>query len=222
MGAKTETAQSEDKFFLFIQKHRTFFIVLLILISAGLLGSVAFFSIRSQMQKKAIATLEVLERQKTELGDIAGAEAAKVDSVLADLIQFAPSTFGYAAAKAYALAADIYAARNEWKLAEEAWLHSAKKGAKTYLAPISLFNAAVAAEERGRLEEALGYYMQTLDYSEIFAAVQRARFNIGRIHEARHDKEAAKEAYRSVIEKGGSDSSWAKLAQSRIITLELE
>jgi tetratricopeptide (TPR) repeat protein len=219
---KTQAVRSSDTIFLFIQKYRTFFVVLLALIVAGLLGSVAFFSVRNQMQKKAIAKLEEIEKQKTELGDVKDAEAEKVDAILNDLIAFAPTAFGYASAKAYALAADIYAARNEWNLAEESWLHSAQKGAKTYLAPISLFNAAVAAEEQGKLEEALNYYKQTLDFTGIFAAAQRARFNIGRICEAQGDKEAAKEAYRILIEKGGGDSSWAKLAQSRIIALELE
>jgi tetratricopeptide (TPR) repeat protein len=221
-AGKTQEAKSEDTIYTFIEKYRIFFIVLLAVIAAGLLGSVAFFTIRNNMQKKAIAKLEVLEKQKNDLGEITEAEASKVDALLADLNAFAPAAFGYAAAKAYALTADIYFARKEWGLAEEAWLNSALKGAKTYLAPISLSNAAAAAEEQGRLDEALDYYKQTADFAGVFAAVDRSRFNIGRIYEAKNDKEAAKEAYRALIKESGGDSSWAKLAQSRIIALELE
>jgi len=183
---------------------------------------VVFFSVRDQMQKKAIAVLEGYEKRKAELGDINEAAPMEVEALLGELNAFAPSTFGYASAKAYSLSADIYAARSEWAQAEEAWLRSAQKGAKTYLAPFSLFNAAAAAEEQGKLEEAIDYYNRSLAFTGIFPAAPRAQFSIGRIHEAMQDKEAAKEAYRALIEKNSADSTWAKLAQSRIIALELE
>jgi len=219
---KIEDAGSGDKIVLFIQKYRMVLFVFMALLAAGVLGSVVFFSVRDQMQKKAIAVLEGYEKRKADLGEITDAAPLEVEALLGELNAFAPSTFGYAAAKAYAMTADIYAARSEWALAEEAWLHSAEKGSKTYLAPISLFNAAAAAEEQDKLEEALDYYRRSLAFPGIFAAASRARFNIGRIHEARNDKEAAKEAYRAVIEESSDDSGWAKLAQSRIIALELE
>jgi len=219
---KNEVAGSGDKIVQFIQKYRTGLFVFMALLAAGVLGSVVFFSVRDQMQKKAIAVLEGYEKRKADLGDVTAAEPLEVEALLGELNAFAPSTFGYAAAKGYAMTADIYAARSEWALAEEAWLHSAEKGAKTYLAPISLFNAAAAAEEQNKLEEALDYYSKSIAFPGIFAAAHRARFNIGRVHEARNDKEAAKEAYRALIEEGADDSGWAKLAQSRIIALELE
>jgi len=219
---KTEVAGSGDKIVLFLQKYRTALFVFMALLAAGVLGSVVFFTVRDQMQKKAIAVLEGYEKRKAELGEIKDAAPLEVEALLGELNAFAPSTFGYASAKAYALSADIYAARGEWAQAEEAWLRSAKKGAKTYLAPLSLFNAAAAAEEQNKLEEALDYYSRSLTFPVIFAAAPRAQFNIGRIHEARQDKEAAKEAYRALIEKSSDDSGWAKLAQSRIIALELE
>jgi len=219
---KIEDAGSGDKIVLFLQKYRTVLFVFAALLAAGVLGSVVFFSVRDQMQKKAIAVLEGYEKRKAELGDIKEAAPLEVEALLGELNAFAPSTFGYAAAKAYSLSADIYAVRSEWAQAEEAWLHSAQKGPKTYLAPISLFNAAAAAEEQGKLEEALDYYSRSLAFPGIFAAAHRARFNIGRIHEARQDKEAAKEAYRALVEENSGDSGWAKLAQSRIIALEME
>jgi len=218
---KAEAAGSGDKIVQFIQKYRTVLFIFVALLAAGVLGSVVFFSVRDQMQKKAIAVLEEYEKRIAELGDISDAAPLEVEALLGELNAFAPSTFGYAAAKGYALSADIYAARGEWTQAEEAWLHSAEKGAKTYLAPISLFNAAAAAEEQNKLEEALDYYSRSLAFPGIFAAANRARFNIGRIHEARQDKEAAKEAYRALIEESSDDSGWAKLAQSRLISLEL-
>jgi len=220
---KTDVKSSGEKITLFLQKYRIALFVFLGLLCATVVFSAAFFSIRDNMQRKAIITVEGFEKRKADMGDFQDTpEMPEIDTLLEEVITFAPSTFGYAAAKSYSIAADIYAARGKWEMAEEAWLLSARKGAKTYLAPVSLFNAAVAAEEQGKQEKALDYYSQSLAFKGIFAGASRARFNIGRIHEARQDKEAAKEAYRVLIEKSSADSSWAKLAKSRIIALELE
>jgi len=42
-AGKTQEAKSEDTIYTFIEKYRMFFFVLLAVIAAGLLGSVAFF-----------------------------------------------------------------------------------------------------------------------------------------------------------------------------------
>ena len=172
------------------------------------------------MEKKAVAAVEALERKKNELGAIS-TKSEDVTALLNEINAFASSTFGYAAVRAYSLAADIHFSLSEWDKAEEAWVQAAGKTPKIYLTPLALFNAAVAAEEQGKLDMAIDYYNQSLEFSGIFPAAARARFNIGRIREAQRDKAGADEAYRAVIERN-SDSNWAKLAQSRIIALEME
>ncbi|MDR1143798.1 MAG: tetratricopeptide repeat protein [Spirochaetaceae bacterium] len=222
-AAKTETLNAGDKFALFLQKYRRAFWGLLGIVIAGIIGSVLFFTVRNALQNRAIVTLEAFETRKTDLGDLADtSKSMEIQALLEEINAFAPKTFGYASAKAYSLAADIYAARGEWALAEEAWAASAERASRIYLAPLSLYSAAVAAEEQGNLDKALEYYTRTLAFSGVFPASQRAQFNIGRIYEARNDKEAASEAYRNLIEKSSPDSNWAKLAQSRIIFLEME
>jgi tetratricopeptide (TPR) repeat protein len=220
---KTEVLSTSDKIALFIQKYRTPLLVLLIFLAAGIIGSVAFFSIRAELQKKAILTLEALEDRMIELGDISDTtKSMDVQALLEEIKAFAPGTFGYASAKAYSLAADIYAARNEWARAEEFWVLSSQRAPKIYLAPLSLYNAAVAAEEQGKLDAAIGYYNQSLATSANFPAAPRAHFNIGRLYEAKHDTAAASEAYRSLIDNFPVESNWVKLAQSRLISLEIE
>jgi tetratricopeptide (TPR) repeat protein len=218
---KTEILNTGDKIALFLQKYRAAFWGVLGIMIAGVIGSVLFFTVRNVLQNKAIVTLEAFEKRKTDLGDLADAsKSMEVQALLEEINAFAPKTFGYASAKAYSLAADIYAVRGEWAPAEEAWAASAGRSPGIYLAPLSLYNAAVAAEEQGNLDKAVEYYNRALAFPGIFPASQRAQFNIGRIYEAQNNKEAASEAYRNLIEKSSSDSNWAKLAQSRIIFLE--
>jgi tetratricopeptide (TPR) repeat protein len=221
MGKETiDQANTGDQIAWFIQKNRKTLLALLVIIVSGIAFSTAFFIIRGAMEKKAIAKVEQYERRIGELGDLnESANQDKVNALLDELNHFAASTFGYAAARAYYLAADIYFSRSDWKKAEESWTASAKKSASIYLYPLSLFNAAVSAEEQGKKEEAINYYNQSLDYSGIYPAAARARFNIGRIREEQHDKEKAADAYRELIEKS-PDSPWANLAHNRLIILE--
>ena len=217
---KTEKANTGDKIAWFIQKHRKVLLALVIIIACGIAFSVAFFTIRNMMEKKAIVKVEELERRINELGlTTETAVSSEADTLLEDINAFASSTFGYAAARAYYLAADIYFTRTDWKKAEESWIASAKKAPEIYLYPLSFFNAAVAAEEQGNLEDAIGYYEQSLDYSGIYPAAARARFNIGRIYEERNDKDKAMDAYRELIEIS-PNSPWANLAHNRLIILE--
>jgi tetratricopeptide (TPR) repeat protein len=216
----TEQANSGDKLARFLQKHRKALLTMVIIIAAGIVFSAAFFIIRGIMEKNAIAKVENYERRINEMGAIdENTDPKEADALLEELNSFAESTFGYAAARAYALAADIYFSRTNWKRAEESWVASARKAPTIYLYPLSLYNAAVAAEEQGKKEEAINYLKQSLDYPDIYAAAAKARFNIGRIHEELHDKEKAAEAYRELIAKN-PDSQFANLAHNRLIILE--
>ena len=216
---KTEIVSPGDRIAFFLQKYRTILLSTLVLFAAALIGVTAFFSIRTAMQKKAIAVLEGYEERKSKLDLEDDSQSPEAGALLEEVTAFAPKSFGYAAAKAWSLAADIHAARGEWDKAEEAWSASAQKGKDIYLFPLSLYSAAVAAEEQGKLDSALEYYRRSLTFPGIFPAASRSRFNIGRIHEAQGEREKAAEAYRDLIEKA-PESNWAKLAQSRIITLE--
>lgn len=217
---KTEQTGAGDKIAFFLHKNRKIFLSLVIILVSGIVFSVAYFTIRGAMEKKAIAKVEDIGRRIAESGILYGpADSPEADSLLEELNHFAPTTFGYAAARSFSLAADIYFARSDWARAEESWVMAAKKAPRIYLAPVALFNAAVAAEEQGQLDAALGYFGESLEFSGIYPAAPRARFNIGRIHEQRHEKDKARDAYLELIEKS-PDSPWANLAHNRLIALE--
>jgi tetratricopeptide (TPR) repeat protein len=143
-----------------------------------------------------------------------------VDALLDDLAALGNSASGYPAARAWFMAANIYHERKDWENAREAWSMAAAKGAETHLAPVSLFNAAVAAEEAGDPDAALEHYRRALAFADFPDAV-RAQFAAGRLEERKGDREAAIAAYRAVIDKWPQNTDWTNLAHSRILVLDM-
>jgi tetratricopeptide (TPR) repeat protein len=208
----------------FIQKNRRIIIPVIIIALCVLAGSIAGFAVQDALEARAITQVEAFdERYEVLRFDItAPSRGEEVQALLDDLNGFAKSPLrqSYPAARAYATAASIQADLKKWTEAKEAWIAAARKGAKIYLGPVSLFNAAVAAEEEGSLEEAVGYYQEIIgSYKTAFPSAARAQFAIGRLREELQDRAAALEAYRAVIDNWPSETVWTNLANSRIIAL---
>lgn len=90
----------------------------------------------------------------------------------------------------------------------------------SYLAPISLVNAAVIFEKSGKIDEAIKEYQTvTNKYSTVSPEISNVYFSMGRLYEKKDNKTAALEAYNNLLDKF-TDSNWTKLARSRIIYLE--
>jgi tetratricopeptide (TPR) repeat protein len=205
----------------FIQKNRKILLAGLIALVVALIGVVAGVSIFDAVSKKALTTVDELNRRYEVLRfDITEPEKeADVTALLADLTVFASKHSGYAGARASSIVANIHADRKNWTEAQTAWLAAAKSGAKTYLVPVALYNAAIAAEEQGDVAGAIDLYTQSLSYSDLFPAASRAGFALGRLQEAQSNTEAATKAYQDVLDKWPNDQVWASLAQSRLIAL---
>jgi tetratricopeptide (TPR) repeat protein len=213
---KNEELTTGDRAALFIQNHRRPLVIILAVIAVGIIGFIAAFSVINALQKNAIVRVDEYAKRLDDLNDLASSEA---DGLLEELNDFAPKTFGYSAGKAWLLIAEIHAARKEWTAAEEAWFTASKQTPKIFLAPFSLFNAGVAAEEQGNLDKAIEYHTLCIEYGGLNPAAVRAQFSIGRIEEQRNNTEEAIEAYRKVIENWSDNTNWSNLARSRIIAL---
>jgi tetratricopeptide (TPR) repeat protein len=220
---QNEEVNLNEKINEFVRKNRKPIFVSLGLLLAVFAGTVAFFSLTDFFRKKAISEVEELNRRYESLRFTITEESASTDttSLLADLDAFAKKTSGYAGARAWAIIAGIHGDKKEWAQCETAWRGAAKTAGKTYLAPIAFFNAAVAAEEQGKNEEAVELYTQSISQAAAFPAAAHAQFAIGRLKETLNDKPAALEAYRAVLANWPDDSTWANFAQNRIIALEL-
>jgi predicted negative regulator of RcsB-dependent stress response len=205
----------------FIRNNRRQLLISLVVILVTVVGFIAGYAVRSSLREKANIAVDDFERRYEVLViDINEPEKAEdTQALLDELNSFAEKTSGHAGARAYALDASIHAEQKNWALAESAWRSSAKKAGKSYLAPVSLFNAAVAAEEQGNLDQAIALYAESVSHVSGFPAAARAQFAIGRLRESQGDTQAALEAYKLIQEKWAKESSWINLAQSRIIVL---
>ena len=232
MAAKTDTQMKNDELTInerlseFIRKNRRFFLIGLIAIAVILTGFIIFNTVSGHIQSKALTQVDTFERKYNELKTYAGSDEpeavikqVEIIVLLTELELFANKTSGFAAARAHCLKADIYAGQKNWAKAEESWTNAAKTAGKSYLVPFSIFNAAVAAEEQGNTEAAIGYYTSALDYGGSFPSAARAQFSVGRLEESRNNKDAALEAYRNLLRMWPTDPVWPNLAQSRILVL---
>ena len=210
----------------FMQKNRRKIFLGFLAIIVLLVGFIVTITVRDKMQSKALTRIDAFNSRYEELKPFiagedfeAASRQADITALLDELAVFADKSFGFAAARAYCMSADIYWEQKKWAEAETAWLAAAKSAGKSYLAPVSFFNAAVAADEQGNTDSAVTLYLRALNYGDGFPGAVRAQFSVGRLEESRGNKEAALQAYRNLVSKWPDDPIWANLAQSRIMVL---
>lgn len=150
--------------------------------------------------------------RKSNLGDDLVAEAELV------LRQFPRR---YAAQRALYVRAEYWFALEQWRDAAGDWQELAERWPASYLAPLSIFNAAVALEEAGDIDAAGQHLERLVAEWEDNLLVPRALFSLGRMAEHRADYQAAREAYARVTDDHGA-SSWATAVRNRLIALETQ
>lgn len=221
-----DTSQLREQLNDFLQKNRMKFLMLLGLIVIVLAGFIIVTTISGNMQTAALGKIDSFSSRYDDLKKYmdgtdsdAASKQADITALENDLAAFSAKAGGFAAAKAYSISANIYMDQKKWADAEKAWSASAKAAKKSYLEPIAIFNAAVAAEEQGNADDAVSLYKQAVAFGNSFIAAARAQFAVGRIEESRNNKDAALEAYKTLVSKWPNDTVWANLAQSRIVTL---
>jgi len=217
-----ENQNVTDKINDFVTNNRKAIFIVIGAIIVLFVGLIAYLSISDTLNKKAITALDELNSKFDDLSlnNEEDYNTPEVETLFAEIKTFAEKTNGFAGSKAWAIIGQIYSGRKDWANAQEAWLSAAKKGNKTYLAPIALFNAAAAAEEQGNPEQAIELLEQCVAHKFEFPAAARAQFSIGRLHETLGNNTAAVDAYRVVLSKWPQMPVWQNLARSRIAVIE--
>ena len=127
----------------------------------------------------------------------------------------------YGAQRALYVRAEYWFGLGQWQDAAGDWQELAERWPTSYLAPLSIFNAAVALEEAGEAEAARQHLERLVADWDDNLLVARALFAIGRMAEQRADYEAAREAYARVTDDHGG-TSWATAVRNRLIALETQ
>lgn len=218
MENQFEKATIGDKIAQFVTSVRG----ILIAVVAVLVVVVAAYGICSTLvtksSQKALADIDSISYNLTKdsaaLSD-EELEARKV-SALAALEPYTAKN-GVAGVRADMLAAEILFSQGNNEAAAEKWVSAAKKGSKSYTAPLAYFNAGAAYENLGKLDDAAASYEKAVSYGD-FDQIAHAQFSLGRVHEAKGETDEAVKVYTELFDAVPSDS-WAKLAKSRLIVL---
>lgn len=222
---KEEEKSFSEKFSDLLSKHRVAFIsvgatILIVLLAVGIFtivsNSTAEHSSRAMEEartKIASWNNETEEAKKTELET----------QIIADLDAVAkkwPRSF--AAQQALFTKSSLYAYKKDWANAEAFSLEAAERLPKSYLAPIALESAAVAAEEQGKADVAAEYYEKIISqYKEDTPNLAHAYFSLGRLSEGKSDFKAALEHYNKLL-SDFSGSDWSLLAKDRVVYLKAQ
>jgi tetratricopeptide (TPR) repeat protein len=223
---KTAEPSIGEKINDFIQKNRRAiilgFFAIVVIVAAFIITS----AVTERVQLNALSRVDEFEIRYAELISRSVHEGSdgvliimETRALLNELAVFARRNSRFAAARAHIISAEIHEWQQNWAEAETAWTSAAVAAGRSYLAPLSFFNAAVAAEEQGNIESAITLYNRALEFGDTFPAAARAQFSIGRLRESQNNRQAALEAYRSLVGRWPNDPLWANLAQSRIVIL---
>ena len=223
MADKVDSIDTEKKVEGFITRHRPLFLGLLITLVVGILALITIIAIHEQSTKKDLAAISTTEFALTKAlpdGYTQLDVASRQETALAELEKYINKS-GIVGVRANMLYADIAYQNADYANALDHYVSAATLSKKNYTAPLCWFNAGVCAEEIGNVADALNYYQSAVDYSGEFLLVSHALFSIGRIKDASGDCTGAAEAYQKLVD-GYEGTTWAKLAQSRLIDLKAD
>lgn len=205
----------------FLEKNKKGLVAVLAVLVVLLVGYVVYTSVSAGAAEKNLSKIDEISYELTN--GSAGLDEnelnARRSDALAKLAQFA-SKGGVSGVRANLLCAEIAFQQKDYENAVSYWRNAAKAGKKSYTAPLAYFNMAVCYENLDNLSEAAANYKIAAD-SKDFIMKAHAKFNYGRVLEAMGKYSDAVAAYTELNDQL-PDDSWAKLAKTRIITLQTE
>jgi tetratricopeptide (TPR) repeat protein len=207
----------------FLRKYRVPVLAAFGLAALVVLGVAVGTAIKDSAVKASTTRLEKLEADYSAYsGEQDAAKKATLEKAVLDSIEVIAQkgSRSYAAQKALAFRARIREAAKDWSAAEKDWLAIVDAAPESYLAPVALQGAAVAAEEQGAPDRAAADYKKLIDkYGKVSVGIAHAHFALGRLSEQSKDYASALASYQKIVATWpGSD--WTKLATDRIIFLK--
>lgn len=220
MKAQFEKATAGEKLSGFFVAYRKILLVILVVLAVFVLGYGITYSVVSNVNKKGLEDIDSIAYNLTK--DSAGlsdeALETRREKALSDLADYNKKS-GVVGVRANMLSAEVKYSQKNYAEAAGLWTTAAEKGKKSYTAPLCYFNAGSAFEDASNLDDAEKSYAKVVSYKD-FDQITHAKFSLGRVKEAKGDKTGAVEVYSELFGSSPSDS-WAKLAESRLISIEI-
>jgi len=221
----TEKKIFSEKLADFISAHRMLIIGIGVAVVVAI-AAVGVYTVVSGNIASASGRAMDLADQKFQTWSQETDEQKKADaekSLIADLDSIAkkwPRTL--AAQRALLKKSTMLSQKKDYAEAEKAALDAFARNKKSYVAPVALQLAAVAAEEAGNTDTAIAHYTTlTKDYLKTSPVAPSALFNLGRLQEDKKDYKAALASYNQLVSSFGG-SEWALLAKNRVIYLKAQ
>ena len=206
----------------FFAKTQKFWIVFLILLVVASVGVGIFTTVSAKAKMNGAnfldsAVYNLMKSNSTLEGDeLVAAE----EKFLTDVKSFAESNGKNGnTVRAYMMIAETYFKNADWQNSLDAWV-KAGDIAKSYLAGISYYNAAVCYEQLADVVNAEKYYLLALN-NEAFELKPHAMFSLARLYETQGKTDQAIIEYKNIL-NSYSDSEWADLANSRLILIDTQ
>ncbi|WP_028973564.1 tetratricopeptide repeat protein [Spirochaeta cellobiosiphila] len=203
----------------FFQKNRVFFIIVLVLLIAAVIGLAVYDSYHKDSVDTQIAKVEVIENEYQTL-QVASDKEAKLNNLIEEInnLESSESLSKWPKQRLLFLTGKVYFDLQNWSEAADTYLETANVQS-SYLTTLSLFNASVAYEQNGDLNKALEILDQLESYDDEAVEKIHGLFNKGRLLEKLNRTPEAIEIYQS-LETKYPNSDWTKLAKERIIKIK--
>ena len=203
----------------FIEKRKTVFITVFIVLVCLLIGYVIFASIANKNKAKGLQAIDEITFEMTDKSsDIDEAEIASRLTTAFEKASAYTKKSGIVGARANMLCADITYQQEKYAESADFWKAAAGKAKKSYLEPLCYFNLAACYEETGNTDDAAKYYKLAADNNS-FVVRTHAMFSYARLLETKGDYATAAQAYNELCDNFSGDS-YADLAKSRLIALK--
>jgi tetratricopeptide (TPR) repeat protein len=207
-----------------VDRFRIALWVVLIAAAAFLVGYLVY----SEVNKRIVYDSTMMAEGAQNLYDTwqAESDATKKAALEKDLVERLGKLIDqyprhYGGQRGLFLRAELNYGKKAWDAALNDYESLAARFPKGYLAPISLFNAAICYEEKGDKDTAQKLYTRAYgDYKDSTVAA-RAIFNAGRIDEEKGAWADAQKIYEQ-MDSLYSQSVWTKLAKNRIVELKVQ
>lgn len=212
-----------------LARYRRLLLIIGALAVVGVLGAVLAYQIHDNRMENAAREAELLREDFQEWSRVNPATADEAEIAqrvrLEERIRERAGTLlddfprSYGALVALRILADLSWEQEDYQDVIEFSLSIVNRFSNSHLAGSALANAAAAAEELGRPEEAVGYLGRIADgEGSPTAEKPRALFNLGRLSEQLGEHQQALLYYNRLVDDhpGGN---WTNLGRNRIIWL---